>query len=198
PISSRMTVRSTKPSPCPPYSSGKARPSQPRSAISFHSSGLYPRSSSIICRTNEGGQFSARKARAVCRNMSCSALKPKSMAWCPPTLQNCLLRLGVEEMDALHVEADRNFIVHLGPHLWVHTRREGVALTRKFQNDFCPQGFEDFHGGAEWGQIRARLLGGRQNIFRPDAKHHLFIRIGLSALRLLGGQRQAHALDVDR
>src|SRR2546428_6300797 len=131
PISSRMTVRSTKPSPCPPYSSGKARPSQPRSAISFQSSGLYPRSSSIICRTNEGGLFSARKARAVCRNMSCSALKPKSIAWGPPVqalahirtpptnlaggvihgaaaLYNSLLRLGIEELDALHVEADRN------------------------------------------------------------------------------------------
>ena len=39
---------------------------------------------------------------------------------------------NIEEMDALHVEADRNFIVHLGPHLGVHTRRERVALTREF------------------------------------------------------------------
>src|SRR5438132_5322576 len=165
PISSRITVRSTKPSPCPPYSSGKARPNQPSSAMSFQSSGLYPRSSSMSCRTREVVQLSARNARAVCRNMSCSGLKPKSILECPPVsrkspaaLGNSLLGLGIEELDTLHVEIDLNFIMHSGAHLGFHTRRKGVALIGEFQHDFSPQRLEHFHGGAEGGQIGAFLL----------------------------------------
>src|SRR5215831_14133213 len=152
-----MTVRSTKPSPCPPYSSGKARPSQPRSAMSFQSSGLYPRSSSMSWRTREVGQLSARNARAVCRNMSCSGLKPKSILECPPAsqksaaaLENCLLSQGIEELDALHVEIDLNFIMHSGTHLGIHTRCKGVAPIGEFQNNFRPQRLEHFHGGTDW------------------------------------------------
>src|SRR5712691_5557873 len=165
PISSTITVRSTKPSPCPPYSSGKARPSQPNSAMSFQSSGLYPRSSSMSCRTREVGQFSASNARAVCRNMSCSGLKPKSILECPPVsrksaaaLENSLLSLGIEEMDALHVEIDVNFIMHFGTHLGIHTRRKGVAFIGEFQNDFRPQRLDYFYGSTDWGQVGAFLL----------------------------------------
>src|SRR5215467_6233068 len=145
PISSRITVRSTKPSPCPPYSSGKARPSQPSSAMSFQSSGLYPRSSSMSCRTREIGQLSARNARAVCRNMSCSGLKPKSIRKCPPVsrksaaaLENRLLSLGIEETDALHIEIHLNLIMHSGTHLGIHTRCKSVAFIGEFQHNFRP------------------------------------------------------------
>src|SRR2546430_15474000 len=165
PISSRMTVKSTKPSPCPPYSSGKARPNQPRSAMSFQSSGLYPRSSSMSWRTREVGQLSARNACAVCRNMSCSGLKPKSILECPPVsrkspaaLENSLLGLGIEELDTLHVEIDLNFIMHSGAHLGFHTRRKGVALVGEFQYDFRSQRLEHFHGSADGGQVGALLL----------------------------------------
>src|SRR4029453_13993067 len=111
--------------------------------MSFQSSGLYPRSSSMSCRTTEVGQFSARNARAVWRNMSCSGLKPKSILACPPVsrktaplLGNSPLSLGIEEMDTPHVEIGLNFILHSGTHLGIHTPRKGVAFIGEFQNDF--------------------------------------------------------------
>src|SRR5262245_12342108 len=103
--------------------------------MSFQSSSLYPRSSSMSWRTTEVGQFSARKARAVWRNMSCSGLKPKSIREGPPVsrkraaaLANSLLSLGIKKMDTLHIEIDLNFIVHSGTHLRIHTCRKGIAF----------------------------------------------------------------------
>ena len=66
-------------------------------------------------------------------------------------LQDSLPALGIEEMDAIHIEIDVNCVMHLGAHLGVHTGRKGVALTREFQNDFRPQRLEHYHGGTERG-----------------------------------------------
>src|SRR3989442_12167471 len=172
--------------------------------MSFQSSGLYPRSSSMSCRTREVGQLSARNARAVCRNMSCSGLKPKSILECPPVsrkspaaLENSLLGLGIEELDTLHVEIDLNFIMHSGAHLGFHTRRKGVALVGEFQYDFRSQRLEHFHGSADGGQVGAFLLRCSQDIFGPDAKHDFFIRVGFSPLGFLRWQREAHTLEIN-
>src|SRR5262245_57004345 len=153
--------------------------------MSFQSSGLYPRSSSISCRTTAVGQFSARNARAVWRNISCSGLKPKSILACPPVsgkraaaLENRLLSLGIEEMDALHVEIDLNFVMHSCAHLGIHTRRKGIAFIGQFQNDLRSQRFEHFHSRTDWGHIGTFLLWCCQDIFWPDAKHDIFIRVG--------------------
>src|SRR5215471_2095829 len=204
PISSRITVRFIKPNPCLLYSSGKARPNQPSSAISFQSSGLYPPSSSMSCRTREVGQLSARNARAVWRNMSCSGLKPKSILACPPVsrksaaaLENRLLSLGIEEMDALHVEIDLNFIMHSRAHLGIHTRRKGGAFIGQFQNNFRPERLEHFHGGTNRGQIGAFLLWGCQDVFWPDTKHDIFIRVGFYTLHFLRRQREVTTLEIN-
>src|SRR5262245_59013156 len=135
--------------------------------MSFQSSGLYPRSSSMSWRTSEVGQLSARNARAVCRNMSCSGLKPKSILECPPVsrksaaaLENSLLGQGIEELDTLHVEIDLNFVMHSGTHLGIHTRCKGVALIGELPNNFSPQRLEHFHGSTDWSQMGACLLRG--------------------------------------
>src|SRR6266571_4498161 len=80
PISSISTVRSTKPSPLPPCSSGKTSPSQPCSAIFFQKSSVTPAGSSMRLRTNSDGHSFSRNFRAVERSSSCSSLKPKSIA----------------------------------------------------------------------------------------------------------------------
>src|SRR5215469_10317991 len=83
PISSSTTTRSTKSSPAPPYCSGRMSPIQPRSAMRFQRSSVKPTSSSIILRTKVMGASLVRKSRAELRSISCSSLKPKSIAGIP-------------------------------------------------------------------------------------------------------------------
>src|SRR5262245_61692518 len=83
PISSSTTTRSTKSSPAPPYCSGRMSPIQPRSAMRFQRSSVKPTSSSIILRTKVMGASLPRKSRAELRSISCSSLKPKSIAGIP-------------------------------------------------------------------------------------------------------------------
>src|SRR5213593_990038 len=80
PISSRRIAVSTMPSPLPPCASGRERPSQPSSPISFHSVSLSPRGSSQSSRTVAGVMCSSRKARAEFFSNCWSELNAKFMA----------------------------------------------------------------------------------------------------------------------
>src|SRR5438309_9730155 len=78
PISSNSPTRSTTPTPTPPYTSGKMRPSHPCSASFAQNSGVVPSGVSISLRTVGDGHSFSRNLRAVARRSSCSSLKPKS------------------------------------------------------------------------------------------------------------------------
>src|SRR3954453_5376561 len=68
------------PRPCPPHSSGSARPAQPSSAISVQPAGSVPSSLAAISRIRSDLKREARKSWAVDLIARCSSVRSKYMA----------------------------------------------------------------------------------------------------------------------
>ena len=71
------------PRPCPPHSSGSARPVQPSSAISRQPSGSMPSSLAAISRIRSDLKREARKSWAVDLIACCSSVRSKYMVGRP-------------------------------------------------------------------------------------------------------------------